>query len=94
MDHMDQLTMVVVVREDLKPLRTNLSVNSAESGHFVQRCYHKFEISFTGINTPQQSLATCQPIITLLVMPLGMTATNPEFVDNNCWFHDLEPQIM
>lgn len=67
---MDQLSMAAVVREDFKPSSTSLSVR------YVERVAILFKNVIIDLIFPLQELtlhnrarATCQPTITLLVMP-------------------------
>lgn len=62
-----------------------------KSGHIVQKCYHRFGLSFSGVNSSHQNLKDTSSTsgFTGNGSSDGMTAmvaTRPEFMDDNCSF--------
>lgn len=62
-----------------------------KSGHTVQKCYHRFDISFSRLNnisnTPGQSLNASNSSSNVSSSNMtAMVAAQPEFLDDSCWF--------
>lgn len=89
-DSVDQTIVATVAEEEEELLKANLYVNYVEkSDHIVQKRYHGFDISFTGVNSSHQNLKNTSNNSDFTGNApsngmIAMVATQPEFMDDNC----------